>query len=223
MCCVDFRIWASLAKVLRTVTLTTRCERPGATMNVSEVTTSLCHNSCKMVTSLAAHTELVKKTSGRTTESQRNHDMMVLHDTEGYDYELHSERINWNENYYETDGKHAPAHVFCAKVSSLGPLLFFTSWWQKEACCFVWIQAYLEGDRYDWITSARAFAVFVPSMQIFASFDLDGKVILDSATTMSEVLAASHRGTSLFFHGHSSQPLLHRERRRQERAFSGDV
>ena len=57
----------------------------------------------------------------------------------------------------------------------------------------------MEVDRYDWITGARAFAVFVPSMQNFASFDLDGKFILDSATTMSEALAASHRGTSLFF------------------------
>ena len=37
-------------------------------------------------------------------------------------------------------------------------------------------QAYLEGDKHDWITGAGAFAVSVPSLQNFASFDLDGKV-----------------------------------------------
>ena len=46
-------------------------------------------------------------------------------------------------------------------------------------------QAYLEGDNYDWTTGAGAFAVSVPSLQNFASFDLDGKFILDSGATMS--------------------------------------
>ena len=46
-------------------------------------------------------------------------------------------------------------------------------------------QAYLEGDKHDWITGARASAVSVPSLQYFASFDLDGKFILDSGATMS--------------------------------------
>ena len=40
-------------------------------------------------------------------------------------------------------------------------------------------QAYLEGDRRDWITGASAFAVWFPSLQNFASFDLQGKFILD--------------------------------------------
>ena len=43
----------------------------------------------------------------------------------------------------------------------------------------------MEGDRYDWITGAGAPTVSVPSMQNFASFDLDGKFILDSGATMS--------------------------------------
>ena len=34
-------------------------------------------------------------------------------------------------------------------------------------------QAYLEADKHDWITGAGAFAVSVPSLQNFASFDLD--------------------------------------------------
>ena len=46
-------------------------------------------------------------------------------------------------------------------------------------------QAYLEGDKHVWITGAGAFAVSVPSLQNFASFDLDGKFILDSGATMS--------------------------------------
>ena len=46
-------------------------------------------------------------------------------------------------------------------------------------------QAYLEGDKHDWITDVGAFAVSVPSLQNFASFDLDGKFILDSGATMS--------------------------------------
>ena len=48
-------------------------------------------------------------------------------------------------------------------------------------------QAYLEGDKHDWITGAGASAVSVPSLQNFASFDLDGKSILDfdSGATMS--------------------------------------
>ena len=46
-------------------------------------------------------------------------------------------------------------------------------------------QAYLEGDRYDWITGAGAFTVSVPSMVNFASFEFDGKFILDSGATMS--------------------------------------
>ena len=46
-------------------------------------------------------------------------------------------------------------------------------------------QAYLEGDKHDWITSAGAFAISVPSLQNFDSFDLDGKFILDSGATMS--------------------------------------
>ena len=45
--------------------------------------------------------------------------------------------------------------------------------------------AYLEGDKHDWITGAGASAVSVPSMQNFASFDFDGKFILDSGATMS--------------------------------------
>ena len=46
-------------------------------------------------------------------------------------------------------------------------------------------KAYLEGDRRDWITGAGAFAVSFPSLQNFASFDLQGKFILDSGATMS--------------------------------------
>ena len=46
-------------------------------------------------------------------------------------------------------------------------------------------RAYLEGDKHDWITGAGAFAVSAPSLQNFASFDLDGKFILDSGATMS--------------------------------------
>ena len=46
-------------------------------------------------------------------------------------------------------------------------------------------QAYLEGDKHDWVTGASAFAVSVPSLQSFASFDLDGRSILDSGATMS--------------------------------------
>ena len=46
-------------------------------------------------------------------------------------------------------------------------------------------QAYLEGDRRDWITGAGAFAVWFPSLQNFPSFDLQGKFILDSGATMS--------------------------------------
>ena len=37
-------------------------------------------------------------------------------------------------------------------------------------------QAYLEGDKHEWITGAGAFAVSVPSLQNYESFDLDGKV-----------------------------------------------
>ena len=44
-------------------------------------------------------------------------------------------------------------------------------------------QAYLEGDKHDWITGAGAFAVSVPSLQNFASLDLYGKFILDSGAT----------------------------------------
>ena len=40
-------------------------------------------------------------------------------------------------------------------------------------------QAYLEGDRRDWITGAGAYAIWFPSLQNFASFDLQGKFILD--------------------------------------------
>ena len=39
--------------------------------------------------------------------------------------------------------------------------------------------------RRDWITGAGAFAVWFPSLQNFASFDLQGKFILDSGATMS--------------------------------------
>ena len=46
-------------------------------------------------------------------------------------------------------------------------------------------QAYLESEKHDWITGAGTFAVSVPSLQNFASFDLDGKFILDSGATMS--------------------------------------
>ena len=46
-------------------------------------------------------------------------------------------------------------------------------------------QAYLEGDEHDWITGAGAIVVSVPSLQNLASFDLDGKFILDSGATMS--------------------------------------
>ena len=46
-------------------------------------------------------------------------------------------------------------------------------------------QAYLEGNEHDWITGAGAFAVSVPSLQNFVSFDLDAKFILDSGATMS--------------------------------------
>ena len=46
-------------------------------------------------------------------------------------------------------------------------------------------QAYLEGDKHDWVTGAGAFAVAVPSLQSFASFDLDGRSVLDSGATMS--------------------------------------
>ena len=45
-------------------------------------------------------------------------------------------------------------------------------------------QAYLEGDRRDWITGAGAFAVWFPSLQNFASFDLQGKFILDSGEVL---------------------------------------
>ena len=44
-------------------------------------------------------------------------------------------------------------------------------------------QAYLEGDKHDWITGAGAFAVSVPSLQNFASLDLYGKFNLDSGAT----------------------------------------
>ena len=46
-------------------------------------------------------------------------------------------------------------------------------------------QAYLGGDKHDWITGAGAFAVSVPSLQNFVSFDLDGKFVLDCGATMS--------------------------------------
>ena len=46
-------------------------------------------------------------------------------------------------------------------------------------------QAYLESDRSDWITGAGAYAIWFPSLQNFASFDLQGKFILDSGATMS--------------------------------------
>ena len=46
-------------------------------------------------------------------------------------------------------------------------------------------QAYLEGDRRDWITGAGANGILFPSLQNFASFDLQGKFILDSGATMS--------------------------------------
>ena len=46
-------------------------------------------------------------------------------------------------------------------------------------------QAFLEGDWYDWVTSASAFAASVTSMQNVASFDLDRKFILDSGATTS--------------------------------------
>ena len=45
--------------------------------------------------------------------------------------------------------------------------------------------SYQEGDKHHWITGAGASAVSVPSLQNFASFDLDGKFILDSGATMS--------------------------------------
>ena len=38
-------------------------------------------------------------------------------------------------------------------------------------------QAYLESDRRDWITGAGAYAIWFPSLQNFASFDLQGKFI----------------------------------------------
>ena len=43
----------------------------------------------------------------------------------------------------------------------------------------------MEGDRRDWITGAGACAIWFPSLQNFASFDLQGKFILDSGATMS--------------------------------------
>ena len=46
-------------------------------------------------------------------------------------------------------------------------------------------QAYLEGDKHDWITDAGALAVSIPSLQNFASVDLDGKFFLDSGATIS--------------------------------------
>ena len=46
-------------------------------------------------------------------------------------------------------------------------------------------QAYLEGDRRDWITGAGAFAIWFPSLQNFASFDLQRKFSLDSGATIS--------------------------------------
>ena len=39
----------------------------------------------------------------------------------------------------------------------------------------------------------------------------------------TEAPVASRRGRGLYFHGHSSQPVLHGERRSQERLSSGDV
>ena len=45
-------------------------------------------------------------------------------------------------------------------------------------------QAYLEGDKHQ-CTGPGAFAVSVPSLQNFVSFDLDGKFILDSGPKMS--------------------------------------
>ena len=64
---------------------------------------------------------------------------------------------------------------------------------ERQACQLIWQgknsstfrQAYLEGDKHDWITGAGAFAVSVPSLQNFASFDLDGKFILDSGATIN--------------------------------------
>ena len=46
-------------------------------------------------------------------------------------------------------------------------------------------QAYLEGDERDWITGASALTISFPSLQNFASYDLEGKFILDSGATMS--------------------------------------
>ena len=46
-------------------------------------------------------------------------------------------------------------------------------------------RAHLESDRRDWITGTGAYAVWFPSLQNFASFDLQGKFILDSGATMS--------------------------------------
>ena len=63
--------------------------------------------------------------------------------------------------------------------------------WARD-CPFTsrWRQAYLEGDRRDWITGAGAFAVSFPSLQNFASFDLQ-KFILDSGHAW-EVLIFCH-------------------------------
>ena len=70
-------------------------------------------------------------------------------------------------------------------------------------------QAYLEGDRRDWITGAGAFAVWFPSLQNFASFDLQGKLILDSGATMS-----MGGQTSVDFTSRATTPFLFRERSR---------
>ena len=75
----------------------------------------------------------------------------------------------------------APAHVFCAKAST-GPAIVLHIMVAKASVLFrpakvlPFRQAYLEGDQNDWITGAGAFTVSVPSMQNFASFDLDGVV-----------------------------------------------
>ena len=92
--------------------------------------------------------------------------------------------------------RETPRPMSSVSRSPLGPRLSFTSWWQRQACCFVlardprvlslFRQAYL-GMRPGMTGSQvhGAFTVSVPLMLSFASFDFDGKFILDSGATMS--------------------------------------
>ena len=91
------------------------------------------------------------------------------------------ERESTEEKARERAKGDVPDHVFCAKdhtgfVTVLhinggkGKRTVPSGKGYKNSSPFR--QAYLEGDRRDWITGAGAFAVWFPSLKNFASFDL---------------------------------------------------